>query len=260
MPRDKCPIRKLPERKLKGAFLKRAGMKIKQWFLSEPGVILVAAILTLLVLAESILPPWAPYFIFYAILAILIPWILKTYRFGSFGAVLKTHWKLILGVFAVAFILDEGVFTWLYEHALVGLGLGGNPFYSLSAALTALADKAALKFGITPDAALMLYAAFIVLWAPIGEELFYRGYLQGVLRRFQSFRVSALVSAGFFGIRHATHLFFLWPHVPVVAAVSWVVGAFIFGLLMSYLYEKTRSLYPLILVHAGVNLLELILM
>jgi membrane protease YdiL (CAAX protease family) len=67
------------------------------------------------------------------------------------------------------------------------------------------------------------------------------------------------VSAAFFGIRHATHLFFLWPNVPWIAAASWAAGAFVFGLFMSYLYEKTRSLYPLMLVHAGVNIIEIAL-
>ncbi len=234
-------------------------MKLRAWSLSDIGVVGIGTGLTLIVLAESILPPWAPYFIFYALFAIFIPLALQTYQFGSFWTVLRTNWQLVLGVFVAAVIWDEGIATWLYEHVLVGLGLSGNPFFSLNAALEVLADMAARKFGITSDAALMLYALFILIWAPVGEELFYRGYMQGALRRFRSFKVSALVSAVFFSIRHATHLFFLWPNVPWVAAGSWVLSAFVFGLLMSYLYEKTHSLYPPMLVHAGVNLIEIIL-
>lgn len=234
-------------------------MKLKTWSLSVAGVVIIGTALTLIVLAESILTPWAPYFIVYAILAIFIPLALKTYQFGPFWAVLRAHWKLTLGIFVIAFIWDQGIATWLYERLLAGLGLGGNPFYSLNAAVEVQAQAAALKFGMTRDAALMLYAAFIVLWAPIGEELFYRGYMQGVLRRSRSFKASALISGVFFGIRHATHLFFLWPNVPLVAAGSWVVSAFVFGLLMSYLYEKTQSLYPPMLVHAAVNVLEIVL-
>lgn len=234
-------------------------MKSRTWLLSDIGVIGIGIALTLIVLAESIFPPWAPYFIFYALLAILIPLILRTYQFGSFRAVLMTHWQLTLAIFAVAVIWDSGIATWLYERVLTGLDLGGDPFYSLGAALEALAGAAARKFGITADAALMLYALFILFWAPVGEELFYRGYMQGILRQSRSFKVSALVSAAFFGIRHATHLFFLWPNVPLVAAGSWVLSAFVFGLLMSYLYEKTRSLYPLMVVHAGVNLIGIML-
>ncbi len=234
-------------------------MKRKNWFLSVPGAIIVAAAITLIVLAESYFPPWAPYFIVYAVLAILIPLFMGAYAFESFGEVIRKHWKLILGVFVLAVIVDQGVAGWLYQRILGAFGVGGDPFYSLDAALQKLADGAAIKFGISPDTALGLYALFILLWAPIGEELFYRGYLQGALRSAWGFRASALVSAAFFGIRHATHFFFLYPDVPWVAAASWVASAFVFGLFMSYLYEKTRSLYPLILVHAGVNLIEIVL-
>jgi membrane protease YdiL (CAAX protease family) len=234
-------------------------MKSRAWLLSESGVFGVGIVLTLIVLAESIFPPWAPYFILYAVLAILIPLVVRTYQFGSFWAVLKTYWQLILGILIIALIWDEGISTWGYERLLTMLGVGSDPFYSLNAALQLLAETAARKFGITPDAALMLYAVFILVWAPIGEELFYRGYMQGVLRQFGSFRMSALVSAAFFGIRHATHLFFLWPHVPWVAAASWSVGAFVFGLLMSYLYEKTNSLYAPMVVHVAINLIEIVL-
>jgi membrane protease YdiL (CAAX protease family) len=234
-------------------------MKLKTWFLSGTGVVVIATALTLIVLAESIFPPWAPYFIIYALLAIIIPLALKTYQFGSFRAVMQSHWKLILGIFLVALIVDQGIFTWLYQSILNGFGVGGNAYYSLNAAVEVMTGAAARKLNITQDAALILYALFLVVWAPIGEELFYRGYMQGVLRKFNSFKVSALVSSVFFGIRHATHLFFLWPNVPWVAAASWVASAFVFGLLMSYLYEKTRSLYPTMLVHAAVNIIEIAL-
>ncbi len=234
-------------------------MKLKAWFLSGAGVVVIGTALTLIVLAESIFPPWAPYFIVYAVLAILIPLVLKTYQFGSFQTVLRSHWKLILGMFVVALIVDEGIFTLLYQRILDNLGIGGNPLYSLNAAIEVLAGGAARKFNITRDTALVLYSIFLVGWAPIGEELFYRGYMQGALRKICGSRVSALVSAAFFGIRHATHLFFLWPNVPWVAAASWAAGAFVFGLLMSYLYEKTRSLYPPMLIHAGVNIIEIAL-
>jgi membrane protease YdiL (CAAX protease family) len=235
-------------------------MKIREWSLSTAGVVILATALTLIVLAESIFPPWAPYFIVYAVLVIYIPLALKACQFGSFGEVMRSQWKITLGIFVIAVAWDMGVTTWLYEAILKNLGLDGNPYYSLSAAVDVVAKTAAVKFGISTDAALLLYAAFIVLWAPVGEELFYRGYMQGTLRQTHGFWTSALVSAAFFAIRHATHFFFLWPNVPVVAAASWVAGTFVFGLLMSWLYEKTRSLWPAMLVHAAVNVVELLFM
>ncbi|MBN1430953.1 MAG: CPBP family intramembrane metalloprotease [Anaerolineae bacterium] len=233
--------------------------KLKTWLLSEQGILVTGAILTLIVLAESIFPPWAPYFVVYAIAAIYVPLALKTYAFGGFKAVLRSHWRLIAGILVVSIIWDQAIMTWLYDRVLVTVGLSGDPFYSLSAAIDELANGAAHKFGISYDTSLMLYAFFIVIWAPVGEELFYRGYMQGVLRQTRSFKVAALVSATFFGVRHATHLFFLWPDVPIVAATVWVMSTFVFGLLMSYLYEKTRSLYPLMVIHAAVNIVGIIL-
>ncbi len=234
-------------------------MELKKWLISDIGAIAIGIILTLVVLAESIYPPWSPYFIVYAILAIIIPLFLGTYRFGPFVAIMKSNWRLILCIFVIAAILNEGVFSWLYERILVNLGLSNYPFYSLKAAMNSISDKAADKFGIAKDAAIMLYAFFIVIWAPIGEELFYRGYIQGILRQFNSFKVSTLISAALFGIRHMTHEFFLWPDYPLIAAGSWALSAFVFGLLMNYLYEKSRSIYPLILVHAGINLIDIVI-
>lgn len=234
-------------------------MKLKAWLLSCKGCIAAGTALTIIVLAESIFPPWAPYFIIYALLAVLIPLVLKSYRFGAFRDVMRSFWLLTLGIFAIALIVDEGVFSWLYERILAAAGLSGDAFYSLDAALTMLAEKAAGKFSITQDMAMMLYALFILIWAPIGEELFYRGYIYGTLRGCNGYIVSALVSAAFFGIRHMTHLFFLWPDVPLFASFIWVSSTFVFGLFMSWLYEKTHSLYPAILVHAGVNLVELMM-
>ena len=235
-------------------------MKIKKWLSTEFGVIWISIILTIIVLIESKLTIWAPYFIIYAILAIIVPLSLKTYRFGSFTKIVKNKWKIILIVFLLAVFFDEVIFNWLYQWILDGLGIGSTPFYSLNATLVVMIAEIANKFSITPDLARMLYAFFIIIWAPIGEELFYRGYIQGVLQRTRGFGFSAMISSLFFGVRHATHLFFLWPNVPWVAMASWVVSAFVFGLLMNYLYDRTKSLYAPMLVHVGVNLLELLFM
>ncbi len=232
---------------------------MRSWLLSVFGVVSVGVALTLLVLVESIFPPWAPYFVLYALLAIFLPLFLKTYAFGSFFAVMKSHWRLIIAVWLLTILWDQVVMGWLLEHFLAVGGMAGDPFYSLAAAIDSLSVAAGEKFGIGKDVAMALYAVFIVLWAPVGEELFYRGYIQGVLRHSRSFVTAALISSAFFGIRHVTHMFFLWPEFPLVAALTWAVGTFVYGLLMSYLYEKTQSLYPLILIHAVGNMIEILL-
>jgi membrane protease YdiL (CAAX protease family) len=232
-------------------------MKIRNWLLTESGVLWTSIILTIIVLMESVLAPWSPYFIIYAILAIAIPILLGTYTFGSFLGAMRKNWKILLTILFLVVFVDEVVFNRLYQWGLDHFGVGGNPFYSLNAATVVMIEAIASKFSITPDAAQMLYAFFVIIWAPIGEELYYRGYIQGVLRQTKGFGFAAIVSSIFFGIRHATHLFFLWPDVPWVAMASWVAGAFVFGLFMNYLYEKTKSLYLPMLVHFLVNIVEL---
>ncbi|MBN1648008.1 MAG: CPBP family intramembrane metalloprotease [Spirochaetales bacterium] len=234
-------------------------MKISSFLKTRVGVLCAGLLLTGLVLYESILPPWAPYFILYAVLAVLLPVLLRTYRFGRFAETFRKHWKLIIAVFAAALIWDQGISTFLADKLLALAGKAGDPFYSVGAALVALSGKAGSKFGISPDAAIMIYAAVVVIWAPVGEELFYRGYMQEVFSRRGGRRAAVLISAGFFGIRHMTHFFFLQPDIPWIACLSWAVSAFVYGLLMSYLYIKTETLWPPVLVHAAINICGVVL-
>jgi membrane protease YdiL (CAAX protease family) len=235
-------------------------MKIRNWLLTERGVVWTSIILTIIVLLESRIAPWSPYFIVYAAMAIAIPIVLKTYRFGSFRDAMRKYWKIFIAILVLGVFFDKVVFTWLYQWGLDRFGVGGDPFYSLNAAIVDMIDAVAVKFSVTPDSAQMLYAFFVIIWAPVGEELYYRGYLQGVLRRTRGFTFAAIVSSIFFGIRHATHLFFLWPDLPWVAMACWVAGAFVFGLLMNYLYERSQSLYLPMLVHFLVNIIGLVFM
>lgn len=213
-----------------------------------------ALLMTGLVLFESVVPPWAPYFIIYALLALILPVFLGAYNFGQFADVIKQWWKLILAVFFIALVWDQGICTFLQDKLLGLAGKAQDPFYSLSAALVMLSEKAGIKFGISAEAAMLLYAAFVLLWAPVAEELFYRGYVQGALRKDLGLMPAVLMSAAFFAVRHMTHFVFLTPDIPWFASAGWAVSTFGFGLLMSYLYEKTQSLWPPVLIHFAVNI------
>lgn len=221
--------------------------------LTVKGVILTSTLLTLLVLAESIFPPWAPYFILYGILALVIPIVQKTYKFGSFKNVMMASWLLIVIVVVADLIVDPGIMGYLYGKFLAGFGQANNPFYSVDAASNALFSKIMKTMNISYSTAQILFSFFIMLWAPFGEEFFYRGYVFGTLRLSQSFWKATLISSAFFGIRHATHFFYLIPDVPYVAALCWAVSAFPAGLLLAYLYEKSGSLYTCITAHLLIN-------
>jgi membrane protease YdiL (CAAX protease family) len=81
-----------------------------------------------------------------------------------------------------------------------------------------------------------------VVFAPLFEELAFRGLLFAILRRKFSFLPAALISAGIFGIAHGYGLVGL-------LSVCWS------GVLWAWIYEKTGSLLPGILAHAINNLL-----
>jgi membrane protease YdiL (CAAX protease family) len=81
-----------------------------------------------------------------------------------------------------------------------------------------------------------------VIFAPLFEELAFRGLLFAILRRKFRFLPAALISAGIFGIAHGYGLVGL-------LSVCWS------GVLWAWIYEKTGSLLPGILAHAINNLL-----
>ncbi len=81
-----------------------------------------------------------------------------------------------------------------------------------------------------------------VVFAPLFEELAFRGLLFAILRRKFSFLPAALISAGIFGIAHGYGLVGL-------LSVCWS------GVLWAWIFEKTGSLLPGILAHAINNLL-----
>jgi len=81
-----------------------------------------------------------------------------------------------------------------------------------------------------------------VIFAPLFEELAFRGLVFAILRRKFRFLPAALISAGIFGVAHGYGLVGL-------LSVCWS------GVLWAWIYEKTGSLLPGILAHAINNLL-----
>lgn len=70
---------------------------------------------------------------------------------------------------------------------------------------------------------------------PIGEEVFFRGFAHTALKRKYGFRKGILLSSLFFGVYHG---------------IPWQIPyAFVAGLILAYVYEKTQSIYSPILFH-----------
>jgi membrane protease YdiL (CAAX protease family) len=98
--------------------------------------------------------------------------------------------------------------------------------------------------GCVRGSALAFLGPVVVVVAPFGEELFFRGFLYKSLRRRSSVVVSVLISSVAFGLVHVYPLL-----IPPLA----VVGA---GLAL--VYERRQSLLASMVAHATFNLLGFI--
>jgi membrane protease YdiL (CAAX protease family) len=80
-----------------------------------------------------------------------------------------------------------------------------------------------------------------VLFFPLVEEIFYRGIILQILRRYFSGWFAISFSAAFFGVTHLGQ------------GVSTALNAFLLGCFFAWLVMRSRSLYPSILCHAAFN-------
>jgi len=101
-----------------------------------------------------------------------------------------------------------------------------------------------------PDPLRML--AFLLVVGPlaaIAEELFFRGFIFGWLRRRMRAWTAAGISAAVFA---AVHFHFLVPGGVLGAAAA--TDIFVTGLLLAWLYQASGSLVPPIVMHAVNNM------
>lgn len=87
----------------------------------------------------------------------------------------------------------------------------------------------------------------LVIIAPLAEELLFRGYLYGKIRKLAPIWVAVLVSSLAFGVAH------LWsgPDTPLQWAV--MIDTFVLGIMLSLLREYTGAVWASVLVHAIKN-------
>lgn len=129
-------------------------------------------------------------------------------------------WPWALPAFCLAFLAGQSAALGLYE--LVG-----------SAGFDAAADTREASNPI-------LVLTLTLVAAPVCEEAMMRGLLYPLLRRRVSVLVSALISATVFAAMHAN----------MVQAAATIPMA----LLLAMVYERTRTLWPVMVLHAVFNL------
>ncbi len=95
-------------------------------------------------------------------------------------------------------------------------------------------------------AGLLQFFLFVAVILPLGEELYWRAGLQGLLARRAGFKRHILVSAMLFTVYHLITISFLmsgWAGMPLMAIV------FAGGLMLAWLTEYTGNIWAAVLCH-----------
>ncbi len=136
---------------------------------------------------------------------------------------------------------------------LVAVWIGFFVLSAIWAVALGLEERQTLPDELGANGPLINALAVIVLVtviAPLGEELFFRGFFYGSLRNWRGPILAAVLTGAVFGLIHVGS-----------APIGYLVPLAVFGAGLCLLYELTGSLYPAIALHAlnnsialGVNL------
>lgn len=136
--------------------------------------------------------------------------------------------------------------------SLRDIGFSGErvPRYILIGTLVGIPLGVGEYFIITPPAAfptfeikyLMRDLAYMVVFVGLGEELLFRGLVQRDMTNLLGWKWGLLGASLMFGVMHLT-----WRSIPELGFT------FFAGMLLGYLYYRTRSLVPPIIAHGVGN-------
>ncbi|MDP8956155.1 MAG: CPBP family intramembrane metalloprotease, partial [Actinomycetota bacterium] len=141
------------------------------------------------------------------------------------------------------------------RDVLLGIGVGIGLVFAGGATLYLVREVVSVVTGQTPEqpeqvvacvrgAALAFMAPVVVVVAPIGEEIFFRGFLHKGLRRRFPMWAAAVLSSLLFGLVH---------YYPLL-----IPALFVVGLGLALLYERRQSLLAPVVAHAAFNIIGFI--
>lgn len=122
--------------------------------------------------------------------------------------------------------------------------LAGNGLLQITGLVELFAVDYSSTMEVLYGGSLWLQIFWMVIAAPVAEELVYRKILYGRMREYCSFWKAAVGASLLFGI---THGFILQG-----------IYGFLLGMLLCFLLERYKALYPAILVHMAANLCSVV--
>ena len=105
-------------------------------------------------------------------------------------------------------------------------------------------DNPPIEQLINTPAAVAMFAVYAVFFAPILEEVMFRGFLFGVLEQMFGGSIAVRTTAVVFALLHVPQLWGSWAGMLVI---------FFVGFLLSEVRHRTDSLIPSVIVHTSYN-------
>lgn len=136
----------------------------------------------------------------------------------------KSYWFFIIGwtvVLIIGSIFLSYIMEWLFD-----IGTNNSKTNSIQIRLTTL------------NIIIAFVSAAII--SPIYEEIFYRGFLYRWFRSKYGLLAGMLISS----------FIFMIVHIPTFNSLPYT---FLSGLVFAWTYEKTKSIYPSIIIHGTFN-------
>ena len=137
-----------------------------------------------------------------------------------------------------------------FRPAFIGLGCGFialtyvfNIIYSLLVLYPLDLTVQGKMFALLTNMPLSIWISLaITVVSPFCEEVFFRGFLFAGLRQKMDWKLAAVISSAFFAALH----------------LEWtaLLPIFLLGLFFAFLYERSRSLWPSIVMHAMNNIIS----
>ena len=196
--------------------------------------------------------PWAPFLFLHAALGVTIPLLVRCYQWENLHDAWRKHAHPIqLGILeGIGYVAVVGCATTIW---LVSAGRLDDPGWNILAGYRHVYRSIAITVGEPVTVTLVFF--FVALWAGVGEELFYRGFVYGKLRPLYGVVCANLISSALFGLRHAAQLLYWGSPYPVVSGLFYFSFSAVAGSWLASFYERTSSLWPPIIVHTSVNLI-----
>lgn len=104
----------------------------------------------------------------------------------------------------------------------------------------------------------VIVTAPALIFSPLGEEIFFRGFLQDAIETRFSLRSSMVIESALFGFVHLFHHGLVRTNGTIsfypISSILWVALMFLTAFGFALLRKRSSSIYPSIVAHAAFNL------